>query len=92
MIEQHFGPALTIGVEEELWILDAETLDLVPGVEQIVSGAEDRELPGVLKTELHASVVELATGVAETAEEAVAASAGTASSRAARLPSSTVCV
>ena len=70
MIEQHFGPALTIGVEEELWILAADTLDLVPAVEQIVSGAEGRELPGVLKTELHASVVELATGVAETAEEA----------------------
>ena len=71
MIEQHFGSALTIGVEEEVWILDAETLDLVPGVEQIVSGAEGRELPGVLKTELHASVVELATGVSATDEEAV---------------------
>ncbi len=71
MIEQHFGSALTVGVEEELWILDADTLDLTPGVEQMVAGAEGRDLPGVLKTELHASVVELATGVAETADEAV---------------------
>jgi carboxylate-amine ligase len=70
LIEQHFGTALTIGVEEEQWILDAETLDLVPGVEKIVAGAESRDLPGVLKTELHASVVELATGVAQTADEA----------------------
>jgi carboxylate-amine ligase len=71
LIEQHFGSALTVGVEEELWILDADTLELRPGVEQIVGGAEGRELPGVLKTELHASVVELATGVADTADEAV---------------------
>jgi glutamate---cysteine ligase / carboxylate-amine ligase len=71
LIEQHFGSALTVGVEEELWILDADTLELRPAVEQIVAGAEGRELPGVLKTELHASVVELTTGVTDTAEEAV---------------------
>src|SRR6266508_588546 len=72
MIEQAFGSSLTIGVEEELWILDADTLELVPAVEQLVSGAEGRRnLPGVLKTELHASVVELTSGIGETAEEAV---------------------
>jgi carboxylate-amine ligase len=71
LIEQHFGSALTVGVEEELWILDADTLELRPGVQQMVAGAEGRDLPGVLKTELHASVVELATGVADTADEAV---------------------
>lgn len=71
MIEQHFGPSLTVGVEEELWIVDAETLELVPAVETIVAGAHGRDLPGVLKTELHASVVELATDVSATAEEAV---------------------
>ena len=62
MIEQHFGSSLTVGVEEELWILDAHTLELVPSVETLVAGAEGRDLPGVLKMELHASVVELATG------------------------------
>jgi glutamate---cysteine ligase / carboxylate-amine ligase len=71
VIEQHFGPSLTVGVEEELWIVDAETLELVPAVETIVAGADGRELPGVLKTELHASVVELATDVSATADEAV---------------------
>jgi carboxylate-amine ligase len=70
VIEQHFGPSLTVGVEEELWILDAETLELVPEVEKIVAGADGRALPGVLKTELHASVVELATDVSATADEA----------------------
>jgi gamma-glutamyl:cysteine ligase YbdK (ATP-grasp superfamily) len=71
VIEQHFGSSLTVGVEEELWILDAETLELVPAVEQIVTGAEGRALPGVLKTELHASVVELASDISQTADEAV---------------------
>lgn len=70
MIEQHFGSSLTVGVEEELWILDAETLELVPEVERIVAGADGRALPGVLKTELHASVVELATDLSATADEA----------------------
>ena len=71
MIEQNFGRTLTVGVEEEVWILDAETLELVPAVEKIVAGIEGRELPGVLKTELHASVVELATDVSDTVEAAV---------------------
>ena len=71
MIEQHFGSSLTIGVEEELWILDADSLELVPGVEKLVAGAEGRDLPGVLKMELHASVVELASAVSDDADGAV---------------------
>jgi carboxylate-amine ligase len=70
VIEQQFGRSLTVGVEEELWIVDAETLQLVPGVEALVAGAEGRKLPGTLKTELHASVVELTTDVSDTAEQA----------------------
>jgi carboxylate-amine ligase len=72
VIEQHFGRTLTVGVEEEAWILDAETLELAPAVETLVAGVDGRELPGLLKTELHASVVELATGVSASADEAVA--------------------
>ena len=63
---------MTVGVEEELWILDADTLELAPGVETLVRGAAARTLPGALKTELHASVVELATDSSDTADEAVA--------------------
>jgi carboxylate-amine ligase len=72
VIEQHFGRTLTVGVEEEVWILDADTLELVPAVETLVEAVDGRELPGLLKTELHASVVELTTEVAESPEGAVA--------------------
>ena len=71
MIEQQFGRSLTVGVEEELWIVDAETLQLVPAVQTFVSAAEGRSLPGMMKTELHASVVELTTDVSDTAEQAL---------------------
>ena len=74
MIAQRWGaqPALSLGLEEEVFILDADTLELTPGVETLVAGAADRALPGRLKTELHASVVELNTNPAETAAEAIA--------------------
>jgi len=71
VIEQNFGRALTVGVEEELWILDGETLDLVPAVAKVIDGVQGRTLPGALKTELHASVIELTSEVAATPEEAV---------------------
>jgi carboxylate-amine ligase len=71
LIEQNFGRSLTVGVEEELWILDAETRELVSAVEVLVAGASGRSLPGALKTELHASVVELATETSESADEAI---------------------
>jgi carboxylate-amine ligase len=71
VIEEHFGRALSVGVEEELWILDAETFELVPAVAKLVAGAEGRALPGILKTELHASVVELTNEVAGSPDEAI---------------------
>ena len=71
MIPDAFGRALTVGVEEEVMILDAETLELSPSVDVLVRALEGRTLPGIVKTELFASVVELATGVCESVEEAV---------------------
>src|SRR5947208_1083773 len=56
-------------------ILDAETLALSPGVAALVEWAEGRDLPGVLKMELLASMVELATGVCSSATEACEAMA-----------------
>jgi glutamate---cysteine ligase / carboxylate-amine ligase len=75
VIEQAFGQSspFSVGIEEELMILDAETLALTPGVETLVSWAEGRSLPGVLKMELLASMVELATDVTASPAEALAA-------------------
>ncbi len=74
MIEAHFGetPALSLGVEEELMILDADTLEPVGAVEVLLRGVHELDLPGTLKTEMHASVVELNTGVCADVAEAVA--------------------
>jgi carboxylate-amine ligase len=67
VIEQHFGESavLSVGVEEEVMILDAETLALAPKVELLISESEKLELPGRLKTELFASVVELNTDICD---------------------------
>ena len=72
MIEENFGRTLSVGIEEELWILDGDTLELTPGVATLVQGVEGRRLPGVLKTELHASVVEITNDVVDTPDDAVA--------------------
>jgi carboxylate-amine ligase len=75
VIEAHFGEStpFSLGVEEELMILDAETLQPAAAVDVLLRGAEGLELPGSLKTELHASVVELNTGVCAGVTEAIAA-------------------
>ena len=54
-------------------ILDAETLEPAAAVGVLVRGAERLDLPGTLKTELHASVVELATDICADVDEAIAA-------------------
>jgi len=67
VIEQSFGAAapFSLGVEEELMILDAGTLEPAARVDVFVGE------PG-FKTELHASVVELTTPVCDSAQEAAA--------------------
>jgi carboxylate-amine ligase len=69
VIEAHFGesPPLSIGVEEELMILDAQTYEPV-GASELFVGLHEA---GTLKTELHASVVELTTGICATVDEAL---------------------
>lgn len=75
MIESHWGESspFSLGLEEEIMILDAETLRPAPEVEKLLATAEERDLPGRLKTELHASVVELNTNVCASVPEAAAA-------------------
>ena len=64
------GEPLSIGLEEELMILDADTLEQVGAVETILREAEGHELPGLFKTELFASVFELNTEPVSSAAEA----------------------
>jgi carboxylate-amine ligase len=59
----------SVGVEEELMILDGDTLEPVAASHLLVGDLE----VGVLKTELHASVIELTTPVCADVAEAVAA-------------------
>jgi carboxylate-amine ligase len=75
VIPHAFGESapLSLGVEEELMILDAATHEQVPAVDRILRGVEGRELPGRLKTELFASVFETNTFVCATAAEVDAA-------------------
>src|SRR3954451_20019796 len=50
------GPSYTIGIEEELMIVDGETLNLVNAVESLLEDAPD----GQIKPELMESVLEIA--------------------------------
>src|SRR3982074_2228047 len=67
------GPPYTIGIEEGLMILDAETLDLANAVEALLAAATPDELTGEVKPELMESVLEIATqpcrNTAEAGEE-----------------------
>jgi carboxylate-amine ligase len=67
LIPQRFGdsPPFSLGVEEELMILDRESLAQVAGVDRILGRVKELELPGILKTELFASVVETNTGICD---------------------------
>jgi carboxylate-amine ligase len=68
-VEHRFtGPAYTLGIEEELMILDAETLELVNAIETLLEPSP----AGEIKPELMESVLEISTdpcpdiGVADT--------------------------
>src|SRR5829696_4443012 len=69
IMDQKFtGPAYTIGIEEELMILDAKSLDLVNAIEAMLE-----EVPvGEIKPELHESVLEIATEPCVNTAEAAA--------------------
>jgi carboxylate-amine ligase len=71
VIEQHFGESapFSLGVEEELMILDAETFEQVAAVDRILARVEGLDLPGRIKTELFASVFETNTNVCTSVTE-----------------------
>src|SRR3954449_916537 len=60
------GPDFTIGIEEELMIVDAETLDLVNAIESLLDEAPQ----GAIKPELMESVLEISTDPCQTITEA----------------------
>jgi carboxylate-amine ligase len=60
------GPSFTIGIEEELMILDAETLELTNAIESLLEEAEH----GEIKPELMESVLEIATEPCKSTYEA----------------------
>jgi glutamate---cysteine ligase / carboxylate-amine ligase len=62
------GPSYTLGIEEELMIVDAETLDLVNSIETLLE--EVPETTGDVKPELMESVLEIATTPTRNAREA----------------------
>ena len=69
MTEQKWGRVLTLGVEEELMLVDAGTFSQRPvSAEVIPRVAAER---GIVKHELFASIVELNSGVCESPDEAL---------------------
>lgn len=73
MIEQRFGDSSpwSVGLEEELMLLEAGTFAPAPRSGLVVSEAAGLGLAGDVKLELFASIVELATGVCASAQEAL---------------------
>jgi carboxylate-amine ligase len=70
VIERRFGESepFSLGVEEELMLLDRETLAPTPVAEAAIADA-DGDLPGALKPELFAAVLESNTPVSASAPE-----------------------
>ena len=61
-VEHRFtGPSYTLGIEEELMIVDDETLDLSNAVENLLEDLGELSLEGEVKPELMESVCEIAT-------------------------------
>jgi carboxylate-amine ligase len=61
VLEHNFnGTPFTVGIEEELMICDAETLELSQSIE-VILGDLPEDLPGEVKPELMQSVLEVAT-------------------------------
>jgi glutamate---cysteine ligase / carboxylate-amine ligase len=71
-IEAHFGesPPWSVGVEEELMVLDAESLALAPRAAELIEASEALAPPGVLKSELFASALELNCGTCASVPQA----------------------
>src|SRR5919198_2850040 len=63
------GPSYTLGVEEELMIVDASSMELVSAIEEMIE-AIPSETEGDVKPELMQSVLEISTKICRNAGEA----------------------
>jgi len=69
-MEHNFtGPLYTLGVEEELMIVDGQTMDLVSAIDEMMVGVPP-ETEGAVKPELLQSVLEISTNVCRSVAEA----------------------
>ncbi len=72
MLDHNFNSSrFTVGIEEELMLLDPETFDLTDGIEEILA-AVPAEREGQVKPELFQSVLEVATTPCANVAEATA--------------------
>jgi carboxylate-amine ligase len=70
MLDHRFnGPPFTIGIEEELMLLDPDDLSLAQGIERVLATVP-KDLDGQVKPELMQSVLEIATRPCQTVGEA----------------------
>lgn len=63
------GTAFTVGIEEEMMLVDPRTLELAPGIESILADV-DGASPGMVKPELMRAVLEIATDPCPNLEQA----------------------
>ena len=69
-MEHHFtGPPFTVGVEEELMIVDSRSMELVSAIEEMIDSVP-HETEGEVKPELLQSVLEISTDVCRSVAEA----------------------
>jgi glutamate---cysteine ligase / carboxylate-amine ligase len=64
------GPSYTLGIEEELMIVDEETLELSNSIEGLLEGLRELPMEGEVKPELMESVCEIATTPCQNAGQA----------------------
>jgi carboxylate-amine ligase len=70
-VEHRFtGPSYTLGIEEELMIVDRETLDLTNAIEGLLGALADVPVEGHVQPELMESVCEIATTPCQNVREA----------------------
>ena len=66
------GPSYTLGIEEELMILDPRSWDLANAIEALLEDSGGSDDAGDIKPELHESVLEIATRPCNDTREALA--------------------